>query len=474
MRVRLMLDRILTLFRSGALKPLPAKVFPMEQIVGAYRTMQQAGHIGKIVATLPPWCGDRAIDHPEAFRPDATYLITGAFGGIGMGLTQWLFDRGARHLALAGRREPSATAAARIADLEAAGASIRVITCDVASEDQVEQLFTRDLAQMLPLRGVFHLAGALDDGALIHQSWARFETVFAPKVLGAWNLHRWTATTPLDCFVLFSSWSSFLGSPGQANHSAANAFLDALAWQRRAAGRPALSINWGAWAEIGAATKGEAAEHLRRRGIGSFSPTMGFRALGHLMSQGTVQAAFTPFDIARWRQSTPAATRCSWFELLDVATEAPPGSQTDENQAGPESLLDRLRQASSEEERRQRMQDFLKAQVAQTLRQPIARIDPHKPFKSYGMDSLTALEFRNRIEAATGATFSATLVFNYPNIHQLETFLLEKLQDHPPHSSEAPTVEPGSDSAADELSALLDEVEKLSDEDARKLLNDEH
>jgi acyl carrier protein len=278
---------------------------------------------------------------------------------------------------------------------------------------------------------------------------------------------------PLDCFVLFSSWSSFLGSPGQANHSAANAFLDALAWQRRAAGLPALSINWGAWAEIGAATKGEAAERLRRRGIGSFSPTMGFRALGQLMSQGTAQAAFTPFDIARWRQASPAASRCPWFELLETATEAPPDPQADANRTDPESLLDRLRQASSDDERQQRMQDFLKAQVAQTLRLPIARIDPHKPFKAYGMDSLTALEFRNRIEAATGATLSATLVFNYPTIQQLETFLREKLRDHLPQPSGAPAEAPAADPATDELGALLDEVENLSDEDARKLLNDE-
>ena len=330
---------------------------------------------------------------------------------------------------------------------------------------------------MPPLRGVFHLAGALDDGALIQQSWPRFETVLAPKVLGAWNLHRLTRRLPLDCFVLFSSWSSFLGSHGQANHSAANAFLDALSWQRRAAGLPALSINWGAWAEIGAASKGDVAEHLRRRGIGSFSPEMGFRALGRLMSQGAIQVAVTPFSLALWRKSSPAAAQSTWFEFLDAGAQAALEESVAQTPAeAAASLLDTLRAAQSAGARRQVLEAFLKSQVAQTLRLPLARIDANKPFKSYGMDSLTALEFRNRIEAATGATLSATLVFNYPTIQQLEGFLLEKLEDRLGVPTADADVAAASDSDLndEELRALLDEVESLSEEDAQRLLDDEH
>lgn len=474
--LRPMLAKIVSACAAGWLQPLPARIFPMEAVVGGLHFMQQARHIGKIVIQKPKWGGGRSIDAPNAFSDEGSYLITGAFGGIGLGLVKWLFERGARHFALVGRGDPSAAVTVRIAELERAGANIRPVMCDVASQAQVEALFSERLAEMPPLRGVFHLAGALDDGALIQQSWPRFETVLAPKVLGAWNLHRLTCRLPLDCFVLFSSWSSFLGSQGQANHSAANAFLDALAWQRRAAGLPALSINWGAWAEIGAASKGDVAEHLRRRGIGSFSPEMGFRALGRLMSQGAVQVAVTPFNLALWRKASPAAAQSKWFEFLDAEAQTPPDESAGRVSAeAPASLLETLVAAPSGNAQRQVLETFLKAQVAKTLRMPMTRIDINAPFKSFGMDSLTALEFRNRIEAATAMTLSATLVFNYPTVRQLQVFLLDKLRDR----LEAPVVEvPAAtagrdDSPDEELHALLDEVESLSEEDARRLLNDE-
>jgi acyl carrier protein len=440
----------------------------MEQIVRAYRTMQQADHIGKIVVNLPPWSGARSIDAPDAFKRDATYLITGAFGGIGLRLAEWLCHRGARHLALIGRRAPQAAAAEHVAQLEAAGIRICVAICDVASEEQVSQLFSRDLTQMPPLRGVFHLAGALDDGALIQQSWPRFETVFAPKVIGAWNLHCQTRQMPLDCFVLFSSWASFLGSQGQANHSAANAFMDALAWQRRAAGLPGLSINWGAWAEIGAATKGDAAEHLARRGIGSFSPEMGLRALGYLMSQGGIQVAVTPFDLEKWRQASASAERSDWFEFLDQATD-------NEKSADDLSVVDlkqALLAATPGKQRYLVMEAFLKELVGKTLRMPVTRIDADKPFKSFGMDSLTALEFRNRIEASIEATLSATLVWNYPTINKLAFYLFDKMSISIDQESETAPSSPSEANGDEALLDINDEIENLPEDQVRQLLLD--
>jgi len=472
-----MFEQVMTACAARRLQPLPATIFPIEDAVGAFRYMLEARHIGKIVVNQQPWSGGKPIDAPDAFSDQNTYLITGAFGGIGLGLVRWLFERGARQFALVGRNRPSSEAAARIEEMAQCGANIRTAVCDVASQVQIEALFRETLAVMPPLRGVFHLAGALDDGALIQQSWRRFEKVLAPKVLGAWNLHCQTRQSQLDCFVMFSSWSSFLGSQGQANHSAANSFLDALAWHRRANGLPAVSINWGAWAEVGAASRGDIAEQLHRRGIGSFSPEMGFRALGRLMSQGAAQVAVTPFNLVLWRKSSPAAARSTWFEFLDADTRV--GPDDDGDRAVVEaavSLIETLRATPSEGARRQVMETFLKSKVAETLRMPITRIDADKPFKSYGMDSLTALEFRNRVEAATGTTLSATLVFNYPTIRQLQFFLLEKLKgelDDP--SAEAAAAEANEASPADaELQAMLDEVESLSEEEARRMLDDEH
>ena len=146
-------------------------------------------------------------------------------------------------------------------------------------------MFEEKLSKMPRLGGVFHLAGTLDDGILIQQSWPQFEKVFAAKVLGAWNLHRQVMKMHLDQFVLFSSWASLLGSQGSANHSAANAFMDALVWKRRAMGLPGLSINWGAWTEVGVMAKDDLTERLERFGIGGFSPDLGLEALELLMNE---------------------------------------------------------------------------------------------------------------------------------------------------------------------------------------------
>lgn len=477
-----MYEHLTASFNQGELKPLPQYIKPMEEIVGAYRYMQQARHIGKIVITQQRWGGGCSIDAPEAFSGNGTYLITGGLGGIGIRLTQWLFERGARNFVLAGRNEPSGQAKVFLDDITRTGARIKTVSCDVSNEADVETLFSQIRSKMPALRGVFHLAGALDDGALTQQRWERFKTVFAPKVSGAWNLHRFTLDTPLDFFVLFSSWASFLGSPGQANHSAACAFMDALAWQRRAMGLPGLSINWGAWAEIGAASKGDRIAQLGRRGIGSFSPETGFKALGRLMAQGLVQVAVMPFDPDKWRTASPASGPSAWLEYVDD-TNGVHSEETDSSLGEEDALLltDALKKAQSGKAQHLLMAQFLKAQVSKTLRLPATQIDANKPFKAYGMDSLTALEFRNRIETGTELTLPATIVWNYPTIDRLSRFLMEKMADAQVGTAAQPTgpkdpTMPDQETMPEEddavLQELLDEVENLSDDETRDLLND--
>lgn len=477
-----MYEQLMASFHQGELEPLPQYNKPMEEIVGAYRYMQQAQHIGKIVITQQPWGGGCPIDAPQAFSDNGTYLITGGFGGIGIRLTQWLFERGARHFVLAGRSTPTDRIRDLLEDITRAGARIQTVSCDVSVETDVEALCSQTLSGMPALRGVFHLAGALDDGALAQQNWNRFETVFAPKVSGAWNLHRYTLDAPLDVFVLFSSWASFLGSQGQANHSAANAFMDALAWQRRAMGLPGLSINWGAWAEIGAASKGDRIEQLGRRGIGSFSPETGFKALGRLMAQGLPQVAVMPFDPVKWRNTSPASGPSTWLEYVDGADSTDEkAADSSEGKEGAVQLMDALKNAQPGKARYLLMEQFLKSQVSKTLRLSATQIDTNKPFKAYGMDSLTALEFRNRIESSTRLTLPATIVWNYPTIDRLGRFLIGKMADTRdgtdarPAGPKDPSV-PDHETTPEEddavLKELLDEVESLSDDETRDLLND--
>ena len=192
---------------------------------------------------------------PSGAHGGGTYLITGGLGVLGLHAARTLAAGGATHLALLGRRAPSEPAEQAITELREAGVAVTVFAGDVADAELVETVVADIRATMGPLRGVIHAAGVLDDGTLRNLDWPRFEAVLRPKVAGAWNLHRATLADPLDVFVLYSSAAALLGASGQANYVAANAFLDALAHHRRAIGRPALSINWGAWDEAGMAAR---------------------------------------------------------------------------------------------------------------------------------------------------------------------------------------------------------------------------
>ena len=209
-------------------------------------------HVSRILRSS---IGDDAAPVPviSFVRDDRAYLITGGYGALGLAIARSLIARGARHLALMGRRGVTSAGQEAISRLAALGADVRVFAGDVAIEADVRRVIDEIAESMPPLAGVIHAAGTLDDGALLQQNWQRFERVLAPKISGAINLHRATRAIPLDFFVSFSSVSSLFGSRGQSNYAAANAYLDAFAHYRRAEGLPALTINWGPWADAGMA-----------------------------------------------------------------------------------------------------------------------------------------------------------------------------------------------------------------------------
>ena len=188
----------------------------------------------------------------------------------------WLVEHGARNLVLAGRSEASEPARAQLDNLEQAGATVKVVQADISQEEQVRRLLAGIETSLPPLRESSTSAGVLDDGVILQQTWQRFSRVMAPKVMGSWHLHTQTKNQPLDFFVMFSSAASLLGSPGQSNHASANAFLDALAYHRKANGLPGLSINWGAWSEIGAA-RGQVGERVKMKGMETIAPQEGIR-----------------------------------------------------------------------------------------------------------------------------------------------------------------------------------------------------
>ena len=224
--------------------------------------------------------------------------MTGAFAGFGLATAQRLVERGARHLVLLGRNPPGAEAAIQLATWRAAGVEVLTLQLDVADRTAMAQAFARIDATGRVLRGVVHSAGALADGALLQQDWRQFEVPLRAKVAGAWILHEETRERRLDFFILYSSIAGTFGSAGQANHAAANAFMDALAERRRALGLPALSIAWGAWSEIGAAAARGVDEKAAWQGVRALTPAQGLDALETLAAGAPAHVVASPMD---WR-----------------------------------------------------------------------------------------------------------------------------------------------------------------------------
>ncbi|AFZ33410.1 polyketide synthase (plasmid) [Gloeocapsa sp. PCC 7428] len=399
-RMQSMLRHLVSLFATSQLQVSPQTVFPIEKVVDAFRYMQQAKHIGKIIITHYPL--------PLTSFP-GTYIITGGLGGLGLLIANWLVEQGARHLVLVSRREADAEIIQRIEMLKSAGAEILVISADVTDESQVSGVLSTIKSSLPPLRGVIHAAGVLDDGVMQQMTWERFAKVLYPKMLGAWHLHTLTQDQPLDFFVLFSSAASLLGSPGQANHVAANTFLDALAHYRQAQGLPGLSINWGAWSVVGAAAKRGVAQQMRSRGIHEISPQQGLQSFAALLRQTAAQVGVVPIDWSTFLQHTNS----DFFADFQTATQP---------KSPPQSV---------KVERPQQLKAYLQTEVAQVLGLPISQLPALKQgFFELGMDSLMTVELKNRLETNLGVSIPASAIFEYPTIEDLAGYLAEKLANN--------------------------------------------
>jgi Acyl carrier protein len=313
-----------------------------------------------------------------------------------------------------------------------------------------------------PLRGIVHAAAVLDDATLMRLNEANFTTVFSPKVAGAWNLHCLTQHRALDFFVLFSSAASVLGSPGQGNYAAANAFLDALAHYRRARGQTALSINWGPWAEVGlAAAQENRGKRLAVMGIESLPPKQAAEVLGRLLAESAPQVAVMSFRLRTWRQMAPAAAGIPFFaELIAEAGVQEKSRKT-------ESRLRSSLMAAEPSARRSILEGHLCEQIAQVLRTSSTRITRDTPFNTLGMDSLMGLELRNRLESSLGVSLQATLVWSHPTVATLAPHLAAKLDlslaDQQLGAAPLPT-------AVEEELAIDDMPDELSERDASALL----
>ncbi len=445
------LDGIVRDVERGTLSPLPRREFGVDRAEDAFRFMAQARHIGKIVVT------HGAGAHRVNVRGDVSYLITGGLSGLGLAAAEWLASRGARSVVLMGRHEPGEAARDAIGRLEQQNVRVTVVLGDVASEADIGRIATRFGRELPPLGGVIHSAGVLDDAALTQQTWERFQPVLAPKMIGATLLDRLCRANQAELFVLFSSIASMLGSPGQANHAAANAFMDALAFQRRAEGLPALSINWGAWAEIGAAVRHGVDRRMAEQGIGTIDPERGFEAMEQLLNANATQAAVMPID---WSRFEAPRAQARFLSRLLRAPERPVKVAT--TPAFVVAPLKQELQAAPADGRAKVIVGHVREQARRILALPPSRaIDVRQPLNELGLDSLMAVELRNVLGTAVGQPLPATLLFDYPSVEALAAYIARELGVAAEQSAPAATAAPA---------AVFDRIEDLSDEEVDRLL----
>jgi acyl transferase domain-containing protein/short-subunit dehydrogenase/acyl carrier protein len=360
----------------------------------------------------------------EPIDPERTILITGATGDVGAHLAAHLAEQhGARHLLLVSRSGEKAPSATELREtLEAIGAEVQIAACDVSQRDELEALLAT-IPPAHPLGAVIHCAAVLDDGLVQSLDPERLDRVFAPKADAAWHLHELSAELELTHFVCFSSVSGLLGGAAQANYAAANAFLDALAAQRRASGLPAVSMAWGGWEQRAEAAAGAGADGGRtmrqaaeRLALLPLSAERGLVLFDAALAAAEPLVVPAGFDLPLLRSRARSGSMPALFGGM---VHVPAGARTD---AG----LARRLAAAPEAEREGITLELVRRHVAAVLgHESPGEIPLDKAFRDLGFDSLGAVELRNRLVADSGVSLAATAVFDYPTPRALAGHLLE-------------------------------------------------
>ncbi|TGO03690.1 hypothetical protein PN36_02185 [Candidatus Thiomargarita nelsonii] len=429
---------------------------PEDQI--AFR--DNARYVARLVRSSPPKPAQSVT-----LRQDATYLITGGMGGLGLRVAQWMIEQGAQHLVLTGRRGASSQVQDILTKMEQTGAQIIVARADVSQAANIAKVLTDIKASMPPLQGIIHAAGVPGFQTLEKLEWSTFESVLRPKVLGSWVLHQLTQEMNLDFFVNFSSISSVWGSKGQSHYVAANHFLDILSHYRRGLGLPALTINWGPWAGGGMMTT-EVQSGLARQGIKLLQPELAIGALEYLLGTDRVQITVAQVD---WNVFKPLYEVTGTRPLLEQITEVP--TETDDDTSSvPNSttILQHLENASAKE-RWEWLISYIQGEVAKIIGFPPSQLpDIQQGFALMGIDSLMAIDLRNRLQTKLGRSMPSTLAFNYPNIESLAGYVFNEV-----FGSEKPTPKP-KNSAPQKLQSdddLTKNITRLSERDLEVLID---
>lgn len=404
---------------------------------------------------------------------DATYLITGGLGGLGLEVATWLASRGARHLTLIGRRglpdretwdsltpdSPFASAVAAVRDLESSGTAVDVFAADASDPEQMATLFARFGSSLPPIKGILHAAAVINPQPLAEVDLDSLAVEWQAKVLGAFVLHQVSKALPLDFFVLFSSTTALLGAVGYAAYAAANQFLDGFAVYRRRLGLPALSINWGTWARMRAFSEQEQ-QQVARSGLQPMPVEHALQALEYLLGSDVAQIAVAAVDWSKLKPIYEARRQRPFLQRIQAASNS-----KETPAASGQSIADVLREVPVHD-RRERLQAYVEREVRRVLGiDPAQWLDASRGFFEMGMDSLTSVDLRRRLEGGLQQTLPSTLTFNYPSVEALTDYLAT----HVLHLEENGESTAGSQSIAAAESAV-EAAEEYSEDELVALL----
>lgn len=426
---RELFSEVIGLFEVGALHPLPYQAFEADDVIDAFRYMQQAKQIGKVVITYRngirnPHGAARAPQERLALRADGSYLVTGGLAGFGLRTAEWLADRGARHLALISLSGPvSEEARQGVARLRARGVEVLAAACDVTDWRALSGLVAEIGAKMPPLRGVVHAAAVYDDGLIRSMDAEKIRRVMAPKVLGAQYLHQVTLGMPLDLFVLFSSATTLFGNPGQGNYVAANSWLEALARQRRNQGLPAVCIRWGAIEDAGFLARNEKIrESLQGRMGGAALPAaVALDALETLLLADRSGLGVLEFEWRALARFLPSAGEAKFAELARLAGE----NETAESGA---EDIQRLLAELPEAELHAAFVEMIKSDVGEILRVSPDKVDATRSLYDIGLDSLMGVELVTALESRFGLRLPVMALGETPTIASLAGRIIAMLR----------------------------------------------
>ncbi|MEK9507232.1 SDR family NAD(P)-dependent oxidoreductase [Gemmatimonadota bacterium Y43] len=469
--------RVVAAVGAGELPPLPVRRFPLHEVREAFRVMARGGHVGKLVLEHPV----HDAGEPIRFRPDGVYLLTGGTGGLGLRTARWAASEGAGTLVLVGRSAPGPDTEAEIDALREGGVTVEVVLCDVGVSGDVERLAER-LRELGPVRGVIHGAGALQDRTLASLGREDVEVAFRAKVRGTTLVERATRSARRDFFVAYSSIAGLLGARGQANHAAANAWLDTFVAGLRVDGATAASIAWGPWSESGAAARDDVLARARREGLEPMSDVEGVAGLAEVFEA-------PPTFVVATHLARPEVAAERGHERLLSAWRAPaPSAGVTAGAAAPARVVERPRPTAPAQGVLERIaaaparvrRDHLGRHLGDRIRTVLglpegAEIEDRRPLGELGLDSLLAVELRNVLGRDFDRQLSSTLLFDHPTLDDLTDHLMALLDlDTPPVS--APPADPPAEAGVEApvppggVGEVVGRLESMSDDEVARRL----